>query len=134
MIPLPSFDTYHTYKRAMIREVLRVLSLFCNFFNEVTTFGPVFTRLKDTNECDCNVQGIKTTISTNFQSKLIKNSKFSKQGLCLLARLLWPISHSVMELGWLSFLAINRFLAQCERNTQQTIHLKPSSHVKSVTD
>ena len=31
MIPWPSLDTHQTYKRAMIREVLRVLSLFYNF-------------------------------------------------------------------------------------------------------
>ena len=34
MIPWPSFDTHQTYKHAMIREVLKVLSSFCNFFTD----------------------------------------------------------------------------------------------------
>ena len=63
MIPWPSFDTHQTYKRTMIREVLRVLSLFCNFFNDVATFGAVITRFKDTSECCCHVLGVITTIS-----------------------------------------------------------------------
>ena len=39
MIPWPSFDTHQTYKRAMIREVQRDLSLFSNFFNDDTTLN-----------------------------------------------------------------------------------------------
>ena len=55
MIPWPSFDTHKTHKCAMIREVSRVLSLFYNFFNDKTTFGPVSTRFKDTNKSYCDV-------------------------------------------------------------------------------
>ena len=55
MIPFPSFDTHQTYKRAMIREVLRVLSLFYNFFNGKSTFGPISTRFKGTNKSYCDV-------------------------------------------------------------------------------
>ena len=79
MIPWPSFDTHQTYKCTMIRVILWVLSLFCNFFNDETNFGPVSTIFKNTSECYCNIQGIKTTISTHYQSKFVKNSKFKNQ-------------------------------------------------------
>ena len=55
MIPWPSFDTHQTYKRAMIREVERVLSLFSNFLNDDTTFEPFPTRFDNTNEYFCIV-------------------------------------------------------------------------------
>ena len=54
IIPGPSFDTHHTYK-IFIKELLRILSLFCNFFNDGTTFGPVSTRFKDKNKNYGNV-------------------------------------------------------------------------------
>ena len=53
MIPWASFDTHQTYKRAMIKEVLRVLSLFSNFFNDNTNFEPFSARYKNTTECFC---------------------------------------------------------------------------------
>ena len=79
MIPWPSFDTHQTYKPAMIRQVFKVMSLFCNFFNDETTFGTVSTRFKGTNKSYCNIQGINTIISTYFQSRFVKNPKFCKQ-------------------------------------------------------
>ena len=100
MIPQPSFDTHQRYKHAMIREVLRVLSLFCNFFNDEATFRPVSKRFKDTNECNFNVLGINTTISIHYQSKFVKKSKSYTHGLCLLARFLRPISKSVHEVWY----------------------------------
>ena len=72
----------------MIRKVLRVLSLFCNFFNDETAFGPVSTRFKDTNDCYCNDWGINTTISIHYLSKFVRNQNFinmdfvSLQGFC----------------------------------------------------
>ena len=100
MIPWASFDTHQRYKRAMIREVLRVLSLFCNFFNDEAIFEPVSKRFENTNQCYCNVWGINTTISIHFQSKFVKKSKFYKHGLCLLARVSRPISHSAIVLSF----------------------------------
>ena len=55
LIPYPSSNTHQAYERAMIREVLRVLSLFYNFFNDKTTFGPISTRFKRTNKSYCDV-------------------------------------------------------------------------------
>ena len=98
LIHQPSSKTHQTYEGAMIREASRVLSLFYNFFNDKTTFGPVSTRFKDTNESYCDVQGINTTISTHYQSKFVKNPKFYKQGSCLLAMISGPISHSASPL------------------------------------
>ena len=53
--PWPFFDTHQTYKRAMIREVERVLSLFSNYYNDETTFEPFPTRIENINECFCIV-------------------------------------------------------------------------------
>ena len=98
MIPWPSFDTHQTQKRAMIREVERVLSLFSNFYNDDTTFEPFPTRFENTNEYFCIVQGINTTISKHYQSKIVKNSNFYKPGFCLFARFSGFISHSELIL------------------------------------
>ena len=75
MIPWPSFDTHQTYKPAMIRQVFKVMSLFCNFFNDETTFGTVSTRFKDTNKCYCNIQGINTILPI-FNQDLSKIQNF----------------------------------------------------------
>ena len=99
LIPQPSSNTHETYERTIIREVLRVLSLIYSFFNDKTTFGPISTRFKGTNKSYCDVQGIDTTISTHFQSKIVKNSNIFKPGFCLFARFSGFISHSVQVRG-----------------------------------
>ena len=100
VIPWSSYDTHHTFKPVMIREVLTVLSLFTNFFNDQATFGPFTIKFENTNECSCIFRvWIQLHISIHYQSNFVKNSKLHKKGSCLFARFSGPISYNELIKG-----------------------------------
>ena len=99
IIPWSSFDTRQTYEHTMIREVLGILQLFSYFlwWRQLWTF---FHKVWKTIECSCDVEGIISTISTHYQSKFVKNSKFYRQGSHLSPMFLGLISHSEVTEQW----------------------------------